>query len=107
MVRIGGDDLKEQVIAKQVTPAGETIERATTPGETMVTLNNATLHSFKLMATGLGFDIHLTVPIGEADKLPALTRALQKVCDVHVTRYSRRARRVESPYEEAYRGTED
>jgi hypothetical protein len=62
-------------------------------GETLITLENATLHSFKLMPTGEGFDIHITVALTEAAKLPALTDALQKAVDVHFVRYNRRARR--------------
>lgn len=59
----------------------------------LVTLNNATLQSFKLMANGLGFDIHFTIALDQSDKLEALTAALQRVVTVEVSRYSRRASR--------------
>lgn len=96
-----------------VTPSGQTYEEirplrdvvSDTPH--LVTLNNATLQSFKLMANGLGFDIHFTIALDQSDKLEALTAALQRVVTVEISRYSRRASRDMSrdTNREGYEGT--
>jgi len=65
-------------------------ERKGKAGEEIVTLDGCTLANFKLMATGLGFDVHFTVPLSEKEKLPTLTDALQRSVTVKVSRYSRR-----------------
>ena len=74
----------------RVNPTTGATVKPSKAGEEIVTLEGCTLANYKLMATGLGFDVHFTVPLSEKDKLPALTDALQRSVTVKVTRYSRR-----------------
>ncbi len=64
------------------------------PGE--ITMHGVTLSSFKVMANGLGFDVHFTVPLAEAGHLPALSLYIQRLCELKVTKFSRRAVRAVS-----------
>lgn len=64
-------------------------QRPLAPGETVVFLRGCTLAHYKLMATGVGFDVHFTVPLNQKDKLPDLTDALQRMVDIDITRYDK------------------
>lgn len=81
----------------------DAVVRANIPGEEIVTLSGATLASFKVMGNGMGFDVHFTVPLQEAEKLPSLTLVLQRLCDIRVTRFSRSQRARADVWE----GTDD
>lgn len=57
--------------------------------EGVVALHGATLKTWNVMANGMGFDLHFTVPLGEVAKLTEMTPFLQRLVEVKVTRYSR------------------
>lgn len=72
-------------------------DKAFNPGDedvladlTVVVLHGATLKSYAAMANGGGFDVHFIVPLTEKDNLPALTDYLQRLCEIRVSKYSRR-----------------
>jgi hypothetical protein len=52
-------------------------------------LQRCTLTSFSLLRTGLGVELKFTMPLSEIDKLPAVSKALQRLVDISVTRHRR------------------
>lgn len=62
-------------------------------GGEIVSLDGCTLANYKLMSTGLGFDVHFTVPLSEKEKMSDLVDAFQRSVTVRVSRYSRRPSR--------------
>lgn len=68
---------------------GEYVQSLIDAGEEVVTLHGATLKTWNVMANGMGFDLHFTVPLGEVAKLTDMTAFLQRLVEVQVTRYSR------------------
>lgn len=70
-----------------------------------VSLRGCTLKTYAAMANGGGFDVHFIVPLSEKDNLPALTDYLQRLCEIRVTKYSRRRGTTRDEVADVWGGT--
>lgn len=92
MARVGAGDLRPMTPsdAAALSNIDEVETGAVFETRPVIHMHGATLASFKVMQNGLGFDVHFTVPLVEADTLPDLTTYLQRLCEVRVAPFSRK-----------------